>query len=53
MGVFIGLDVSLSKTAVCVVDRDGAGDLNIKRFGDHVLSAWTTHPSDPIMGRPL
>jgi transposase len=23
MGVFIGLDVSLSKTAVCVVDRDG------------------------------
>jgi transposase len=24
MGVFIGLDVSLSKTAVCVVDRDGA-----------------------------
>ena len=22
MGVFIGLDVSLSKTAVCVVDRD-------------------------------
>ena len=24
MGVFIGLDVSLSKTAVCVVDHDGA-----------------------------
>src|SRR5580704_10654126 len=24
MGVFIGLDVSLSKTAVCVVDREGA-----------------------------
>jgi hypothetical protein len=24
MGVFIGLDVSLSKTAVCVVDRQGA-----------------------------
>jgi hypothetical protein len=24
MGAFIGLDVSLSKTAVCVVDRDGA-----------------------------
>jgi hypothetical protein len=24
MGVFIGLDVSLSKTAVCVVNRDGA-----------------------------
>ena len=24
MGVFIGLDVSLAKTAVCVVDRDGA-----------------------------
>ena len=24
MGVFIGLDVSLSKTAVCVIDRDGA-----------------------------
>jgi hypothetical protein len=24
MGVFIGLDVSLSKTAVCVVARDGA-----------------------------
>ena len=24
MGVFVGLDVSLSKTAVCVVDRDGA-----------------------------
>jgi len=24
MGVFIGLDVSLNKTAVCVVDRDGA-----------------------------
>ena len=24
MGVFIGLDVSLGKTAVCVVDRDGA-----------------------------
>ena len=24
MGVFIGLDVSLSKTAVCVVDGDGA-----------------------------
>ena len=24
MGVFIGLDVSLSNTAVCVVDRDGA-----------------------------
>jgi hypothetical protein len=24
MGVFIGLDVSLSKTAVCVVDRDCA-----------------------------
>jgi transposase len=23
MGVFIGLDVSLAKTAVCVVDRDG------------------------------
>jgi hypothetical protein len=23
MGVFIGLDVSLNKTAVCVVDRDG------------------------------
>jgi len=23
MGVFIGLDVSLSKTAVCVVDREG------------------------------
>jgi hypothetical protein len=23
MGVFIGLDVSLDKTAVCVVDRDG------------------------------
>jgi hypothetical protein len=25
MGAFIGLDVSLSKTAVCVVDRDGRG----------------------------
>ena len=24
MGVFVGLDVSLSKTAVCVVDRDGS-----------------------------
>ena len=24
LGVFIGLDVSLSKTAVCVVDHDGA-----------------------------
>jgi transposase len=24
MGVFIGLDVSLSKTPVCVVDHDGA-----------------------------
>jgi hypothetical protein len=24
MGVFIGLDVSLNKTAVCVVDREGA-----------------------------
>jgi transposase len=24
MRVFIGLDVSLAKTAVCVVDRDGA-----------------------------
>ena len=24
MRVFTGLDVSLSKTAVCVVDRDGA-----------------------------
>src|SRR3954453_11888868 len=24
MGVFVGLDVSLSKTAMCVVDRDGA-----------------------------
>lgn len=24
MDVFIGLDVSLSKTSVCVVDRDGA-----------------------------
>jgi len=24
MGVFIGLDVSLTKTAVCVVARDGA-----------------------------
>ena len=23
MGVFIGLDVSLGKTSVCVVDRDG------------------------------
>jgi transposase len=23
MGVFIGLDVSLAKTVVCVVDRDG------------------------------
>jgi hypothetical protein len=23
-GVFIGLDVSLAKTAICVVDRDGA-----------------------------
>jgi len=23
MGVFVGLDVSLAKTAVCVVDRDG------------------------------
>lgn len=23
MGVFIGLDVSLAKTAMCVVDRDG------------------------------
>ena len=23
MGVFIGLDVSLNETAVCVVDRDG------------------------------
>ena len=23
MGVFIGLDVSLAKTAICVVDRDG------------------------------
>jgi transposase len=23
MGVFIGLDVSLSKTAVCLVDREG------------------------------
>jgi hypothetical protein len=26
MGAFIGLDVSLSKTAVCVVDRDGNRD---------------------------
>jgi hypothetical protein len=25
MRVFIGLDVSLAKTAICVVDRDGAG----------------------------
>jgi hypothetical protein len=24
MRVFIGLDVSLAKTAICVVDRDGA-----------------------------
>jgi len=23
MGVLIGLDVSLAKTAVCVIDRDG------------------------------
>jgi transposase len=23
MGVFIGLDVSLAKTAICAVDRDG------------------------------
>ena len=33
--------------------RHARCDLNIKQFGDHVLSAWTTHPTDPIMGRPL
>jgi hypothetical protein len=32
MRVFIGLDVSLAKTAVCVIDRDGARCCGRRKF---------------------
>src|SRR6516162_2787812 len=61
MGVFIGLDVSLSKTAVCVVDRDGIESCTLSEWlhrclrevGIPVVCVETRHAQRFLSTRPV